>query len=108
MSEAVETRLLELLEKVNEKLGDVVTGLALQTQMLENHTASDTSNFAALSAAITELKTKLDIIELARAREDGAREAEARSNKFSAVKWGGGIAAFLTGIFEGIRHLMAN
>lgn len=104
MSESTETRLLEMVGQSLKELGDIKSGLALQTQMLNSHTASDASNFEALRDGMARLQEKLETIELARAREEGEKAAESRSHKFSAATWGGGIAAFLTGLIEMVRH----
>lgn len=105
MSETVEARILDMLSQSLERLQNIDKGLALQTEMLRIHTASDTANFDALNSSLNELKTKLGLIEIARAREEGVKEAEARSNKFSAAKWGAGIAAGLTAAVEAFRQL---
>jgi hypothetical protein len=104
MSDAVETRLLELLEKINGQLGDISTGLALQTKMLEVHTASDTANFASLSSAMTDLKAEMKVIQLARAEEAGEKRANEATSRNLALRWGGGIAAGLVALSEAVRQ----
>lgn len=104
MSETVEARILDMLSQTLDRLQNIDKGLALQTEMLRIHTASDSANFDALNGSLNELKTKLGLIELARAREEGEKIAASKSAKFSAATWGGGIAAFVMGVVEAVRH----
>ena len=107
MSESTEIRLLDLMSQSLEKLQKIEIGQALQSEILKNHTESDATNFEVLNHAINELKTKMETLQIERATEKGEKAAEARANKFSAVTWGGGIAALLTAIAEAIRQYLS-
>lgn len=100
MSEATEAALVELVRDIEERLANIETNIALQTQALQTHTDSDSANFTSLNTALSTiqsdvggLRSDIHQLQLARARDEGEKQAAEEAGKLSGAKWGAGVGA---------------
>lgn len=87
---------------VEEHLSSIDTSLALLDQRLASHTEADEDNFLRITAQLNTIETKLDHLRLA----DAARVSAIDTNKRNASMLGGGVAAGIVAIFEGIKYIV--
>lgn len=86
-----------------EHLASIDTTLAVLDQRLEAHTLADENNFTRLSEQLSGIEAKVDTLRLAEAERKGAVDT---SNRNAGI-FGGGVAAGLLAVAEGIRYLFS-
>jgi len=107
MSDATDAQILSMMHEALERLTKIEISLAVQSEALKSHTVADSENFERLSTSLTRLTNELDVVQLARAREAGEKDAASSSPTVSSiVKWGAGVGAALAAIAEAVRTFL--
>ena len=87
---------------VEERLASIDAILGFLDQRLEEHTEADNHNFERLSSQLESIEFKVDTLRLSEAERKGAAD---NNNKRASV-FGGGVAAALVAVVEGIRYFV--